>query len=253
MSDNGLQYLDMHRSITMTVHGEAKSGKSWFGDTAPKPLLVLDAEGGSRFTPSKPKVVWNPKEDKPPEANGWETCVAFCRDYDTFDKAYQWLNSGQHHFKSVVIDSLTEIQKKLINKVAGVSQLRTQDWGDILRNLDTKVGEFRDLTTHPTNPLEAVVFITHTTVEDDKQRPLIQGSLKKKLPYATDVTAAFVTAPDQENPTQINRFLICQPIQNYVAGDRTDKLPAYIPNPNLSDILDTIYGPRPETAEEAVA
>lgn len=249
-----LRYLKPRRSLTITVHGESGTGKSWFADTAPKPLLVLDAEGGADLTPSQPKVEWDPRMEAPPQANGWQTCVVTVRDYDDVTRAYQWLNSGQHQFKSVVIDSLTEIQKKFISKLVGVNAPKIQDWGTILRHMEEDVSNFRDLKLHKTNPLEAIVFVCVTSQRDESglMRPHVQGSLATTLPYKTDVVGAYITAPDQEDPTKANRFLVVQPLGKYIAKDRTDKLGSFIQDPNIEDMLTAVYGPR-ENVEAAAA
>ena len=114
------------RSLSILVHGASKVGKSWMGDSTPAPRLILDAEGGSRFTPSK-KVVWDPLTEEPPKASeDWDTCIVYVKDYDTVLKAYDWLNQSNHPFKSVVLDSISEIQQRCVDSIAGVKAMRIQ-------------------------------------------------------------------------------------------------------------------------------
>lgn len=229
----------MERALTLIVHGESGTGKSWFGDTAPAPRVVLDAEGGSRFTPSK-KVIWNPLEAPPVYDGTWETAIVYVRDFSQVSQVYQWLNAGKHPFKSVVLDSLTEIQKRCIDQIAGESQLRMQDWGEVLRKMEKQVREFRDLTMHPTTPIEAVIYINLTKDVEGAKRPAVSGSIGVSLPGFVDVVGYLFTQADQETGTIIRRMLV-QPYNNIVAKDRTNRLGTVVEHPDCSQMLDTVY------------
>ena len=177
-------------TLTFVIHGDPGTGKSWLADTAPGPRLVLDAEGGAKFTPS-PKVEWTNVNDAPPElGEGVETVVVKIRDLKTLQSVFTWLNRGQHPFRSVIIDSLSEVQKRAVDEIAGVEQMRTQDWGALLRKGESLVRAFRDLTMHPANPVACVVFVCLTAERGDQkvqQRPYLQGQLGTSLPGFVDV------------------------------------------------------------------
>src|SRR5216110_338838 len=121
----------MRTTLTALIHGDSGVGKSWLAASSPAPRLILDAEGRAKYAPSLlPKVFWDPKVSGPPAADGtWDTCITPIADFDTLSTAYSWLRSGQHHFKSIVIDSLMEAQKRCIDGVAGTGAMQTQDWG----------------------------------------------------------------------------------------------------------------------------
>ena len=83
---------------------------SWFGVSGPAPRLVLDSEGGSRFTPGR-KITWDPAAYAPPEApvdDSWDTCIVTVHNWSVVERVMAWLQSGQHPFRTVVLDSLTE-------------------------------------------------------------------------------------------------------------------------------------------------
>lgn len=228
------------KALSLVVHGESGVGKSWLGDSAPAPRLILDAEGGSRFTPSQPKVVWDPIQDAPP-TEGIETVITFVRDFATMQRVYQWLNSGQHGFRSVILDSLTEIQKRCLDAIAGVNQPTQQDWGSLLRQMEALVREFRDLTIHPVRPLEVVAFLATTSLDEVKERrPNLQGRLRLTLPAFVDVVGYMYAQPGETG--DLNRILLTAPYPGYVAKDRTDRLDDSIVNPNITEMLDSIYG-----------
>lgn len=209
--------------MTIVLHGESGAGKSWLADTAPAPRLVLDAEGGTKWTPGR-KTVWANPNDAPPVYDGtWDTCTVTVRDYRTLQKVFQWLNSGQHQFRSVVLDSLSEIQKRLIDEVAGVDQLKTQDWGAVLRKGESLVRSFRDFTMHESNPVACVVYVCGTTEgrSEEAQRPALQGALRNSLPYFVDVVGFLRTEVTEEGLT---RRMYVQPTPSFMAKDRTGML-----------------------------
>lgn len=236
----------MINSLSLVVHGESGVGKSWLGDTAPKPALVLDAEGGSRFTQSR-KTFWDGRSEPPQPDGTWDTCIVTTRSFPQVAQVYQWLASGRHGFRSVVLDSLTEIQKRCLDDVAGVEQPTTQDWGALLRRMEMLVRQFRDLTMHPTRPLEAVVLICMTSEKGARFRPHVQGQLGITLPYFVDVVGYLFVQPDETG--QLQRRLLVQPAGQFDAKDRTNRLGQVVEDPNVEQMIAQIYGvPQPAAA-----
>lgn len=101
------------RALSILVHADTKVGKSTFGVTSPAPRLLLDAEAAHRFLPVQ-KRFWNPLTDGPPPVpdGTWDTCVVTVHDYATLRAAVSYLELGQHYFESIVVDSISETQKK---------------------------------------------------------------------------------------------------------------------------------------------
>lgn len=226
------------RSLSLCVHGEPGTGKSWLGSTAPTPRLVLDAEGGSRFAPGQ-KVKWNPLTEAPPAADGWDTCLVRVTEYPIMEKAYQWLASGQHPFRSVVIDSVTELQKRMIDQVAGTNQPSQQEWGDIFRGMEFLIRQIRDLMFHPTQPLECVVLIALTHQRDGKFRPFVKGQLELTLPGFIDIVGYLYV--QQNAAGELERKMLIAPIGEFDAKDRTHVITEQngyvITNPDLGIML----------------
>lgn len=224
--------------LTILLYGDAGVGKSRLGGTAPAPRLVLDVEGRARYLPGK-KVFWDVLKDAPPEAGDWDTCIVAVGNFDILQRAYQWLQSGQHCFKSVVIDSLTEAQKRYIDKLVGMEQLEQQDWGSVLRHLESVVRNYRDLTLVDSNPIECVVFIAGETTDDGKRRPLLQGALRKGLPYLVDSCGFMYITHDTSN--NVVRNLLVQPTQTIVAKDGTGMLGGpVVVDPDLTTMFDAL-------------
>lgn len=232
-------------SLIALIHADPKVGKTWLVATAPKPLLILDAEGGSKFLPQLRKVYWDPSQPPPP-AGDWDVAIVQVTDYSQVVSATKWLGSGKHPFVSVAVDTLTEVQKRALDSIVGVnpdSSPDLQDWGRIFRHMETLVRSLRDIANSPINPLRCLVLTAHSTKIDGKLKPLVKGQLVQTLPGFPDVIGWLHTATD--NGGKIVRRLTIQPILPHVlAGDRThilsQKLGADIERPNLTRMLEII-------------
>lgn len=227
--------------LSVLVHGPSKSGKSHFADTAPSPRLFLDAEGNTRWLKSK-KVQWDPR-NPPPEYDGsWETCVVRVRDFSTMGSTFQWLQAGKHPFKSVALDSISELQQRCVDAIAGTDAMRIQDYGELFRKVSQLVRSYRDLLDHPTNPLTAVI-ITAMTKQDASGvwKPYVQGQLATALPYYIDLISYLHADVVPEGEPFVNK-LLTRHHQFYEAGDRSGMLPSVIENPNLEQMINHICG-----------
>ena len=247
---------DIQRSLTVMVYGESKVGKSTFAVTAPYPRLMLDVEGGHRFLPIVVKY-WDPLREEPPVADGtWDTCVVQVRSYDDVIKAYQWLQSGKHQFKSLIIDSISELQVKCMDSIAGSEQMKMQQWGELLRHMGGLLRDLRDLTMHATNPLEAVVLTAMArTGQDGRYRPYLQGQLAIQAPYFYDILGAITTEevpnPDPLQPPFKVRKMYVERNNQYEAGERVQgRLGSAVQQENLSieRMLDIIFGEKQSVA-----
>lgn len=233
--------MSISYGINAVIYGHSKQGKSYLGDTTPAPRLILDAEMGSRFTPSR-KIEWDPIRYAPPEPDGtWDSAIVPVHDYRTITKAYEWLNSGQHPFRSVVLDSISEIQQRGVDDIAGTKQMTTPDWGTLLRTVSETVRRFRDLTTHPLKPLDAVIFIAMARQQDDTWRPYVQGQLSTVLPYYVDI-CAWLQVVTNEDMSSVRRLFV-GPTPGYLTGERVGgRLGSYIDNPDIEHMLKMIRG-----------
>jgi len=247
---------DIQRSLTVMVYGESKVGKSTFAVTSPYPRLMLDVEGGHRFLPIVVKY-WDPLREEPPVADGtWDTCVVQVRNYDDVIKAYQWLQSGKHQFKSLIIDSISELQVKCMDSIAGSEQMKMQQWGELLRHMGALLRDLRDLTMHATNPLEAVVLTAMArTGQDGRYRPYLQGQLAIQAPYFYDIlggiTIEEMPNPDPMQPPYKVRKMYVERTAQYEAGERVQgRLGAIVQQENLSieRMLDIIFGEKQSVA-----
>lgn len=258
------------RRLTMLVHGEPGSGKSWLINSGPKPLLLLDAEGRAEYLAdlqADPRglvpqrvVYWNPRDNIPAEsADPATVTVVDVQEFGDLERAYQWLASGKHPFRAVGIDSITEVQQRLIDKIAGADQMRLQDWGAALRELEKYVRALRDLRKHPTNPLWAVVVAAGTHDRNEMHRPMLQGQISLKIAHHFDVVGFLKKHTNPTTGAKERVMLIDGFVEDVQAKDNTHVLSVHygdtIVNPNVSDML-RVLNPEPpqeqatETADE---
>lgn len=245
-SDARFQDALERKTLSMVVHGASKVGKTTLTSTCPKPLLLLDAEGGTKFLPLR-KVTWNPVMGPPPECDGeWDAAVVPVSQWETMAQVYQWLSSGQHCFASLTVDSLTEVQRRCKKSLVGTDDMRQQTWGKLLVYMEDLVTALRDLTEHPTNPLSSVAFITETQNKDDKWRPYLQGRMAQSLPYKVDVNGYLFVADiaDAVDPTIVHkqRQLLVGPDPTIEAGERVQgRLGHIVAEPDVCRMLDVVY------------
>lgn len=233
-------------TLSMLVHADAKVGKTTLAATSPSPILALDAEGGWKFLPIR-KAYWDPMREAPPMHDGtWDVCIVMVRDWATVTMVFQWLYSGQHNFRSLVIDSISEIQRRCKSNLVGTESMQMQDWGLLLVQMDAIIRGFRDLTLHPTNPVQVVVFVAETRQDQNgKWKPYMQGQIHIALPYWMDVVGYLYV----ENIVDVNgqhtgavRRLLVTPHQQFEAGERVQgRLGAVVDNPNVTQMLMQVY------------
>jgi len=177
------------RPLKILIHGDYGEGKSWLGATTPPPRLIIDAEGGSEFVFGK-KTVWENPNDPPPDMDGFDTCIVRVAKTRDLQNVFQWLQRGKHPFISVTIDSLSELQKRIVDEVAGVEQLSPQDWGAVFRRGEALVRQFRDLVYNPVRPLTCVCYLTGSIERgraEVRVGPHVQGQLGATLPGFVDI------------------------------------------------------------------
>lgn len=248
-------------ALTFLIHGESKAGKSTFAATAPLPILVLDVEKGWDFVPrSKPiKAIhgrslrmrnWNPIKEAMPAFDGtWDVCRVPVTEWKTVQMAYKHLNERPHEFRSVVLDSVSRVQGRLMRAIAPdpENQMQQQAWGTLLRVMEDTIQNYRDLAAKPESSIRVVVFTAETvkTGMPEQYRPSMQGSVRDKLPYMVDV-AGFLFKSQTKGETGVIEYqrnlLISGHDPRFLAGSRVeDILGASVEEPNITKMLAEVY------------
>ncbi len=234
------------RSMSLIIFGAPKSGKTSLLATAPAPRLLIDVEKSSRFIDGIAPVYWNPK-DPPPEYTSdpedpfityWDTAIVRLTEWKQWKAVWQWLETGKHPFKSLLLDSISELQTVLIEGIAGDQQLTQQQWGTVLRSLTGALRDMRDLTEHPVKSLEVVAASALEKSYTGVLKPLLQGASVDVVPYLMD--GLFYLARDADG----SRKMLTQATEFIAAGNRAEHvLPRVMDNPTIPKILDIVFPP----------
>lgn len=240
--------MTTHEVLSQLVHGPSKAGKSTYSFTGPFPLCALDAEGSTKFiktagfnsTTKIRKIGWNPLAEAPPRHDGsWDVCVVNVPDWATMKNAYDHLRISPHDFRSLSLDSITEVQRKCKRNIKSGGQLMQQDWGALLFEMDNLIRGYRDLLLLP-NTLEVVTFIAETRMKDGKWCPTMEGAIAANLPYWVDICGYFYQEKDASGVKRTNMLVTNHP--QYEAGERVQgRLPDIVAEPNITQILQTVY------------
>lgn len=247
-------------TLSALIHAPAKVGKTTLTTTAPLPILALDAEGGWKYVrqvgyrsgvPLR-RIEWDPLAGPPPRHDDtWDFCHVLIRQWATLTQAYQYLAVPTYHdFQSVVIDSITEAQRKLKEKLKpNMEAMRIQDWGDLLVQMDRLIRGYRDLTLlPPPSTLRCILFIAETEMKDGMWRPAMQGQIGRTLPYWVDVCGYLFTTlgadADGNNTVKQKQLLIGEGVSpSIVAGERLQgALPDIIDNPSITQMMQQVFG-----------
>jgi len=180
-------------TLSVAIHALGKIGKSTLACTGPPPIVVFDAEGSTKFLPMR-VVPWDPKRYAPPQWDGtWEAANVIVNSFEDLVYGLQHLETGQHSFRTVVLDSISEIQRKLKDKIEPSlegAKWKQDHWGELLRRMDGLLRGVRDLTQHPTNPFQMAVFVSESRMnEEGRYAPSMEGGIRAMLPYFFDLIA----------------------------------------------------------------
>lgn len=241
--------------LSALVHSDSKEGKSTLSSTAPPPMLVIDAEGSWKFidqagyrsgVPLR-TIKWNPLTDLPPMPDGtWEVCRVHIDRWETMEMCYRHLRESQHGFTSIVLDSITEIQRRCKANIKGATaKMEYQQWGDLLERMDGVIRGFRDLTLLP-NSVRFVLFNAETVMKDGRWRPNMQGAIRDTLPYWVDVCGFLFTEMKPNGdaaPVKTKKLLIGAGVSPaHIVGERVQgRLPDIIDNPHFTQIINHIF------------
>jgi AAA domain len=250
-----LQLLDSEAVLSALIHAKSKEGKSTLASTAPPPILVLDAEGSWKyireagFKSGMPlrKITWDPMRDPPPRHDEtWEVCIVSVTDYGMMEQIYRSLTQSEHDFVSIIMDSVTEVQRRCKANLKGIGeQMKQQDWGMLLDKMSALVRAYRDLTLIKDNSVRCVLFIAETKLRDGVWVPYMQGQLADSMPYWIDLLGWLYTyfADDGDGqPTVKKKVLHIGSSDMWLCGERVQgALPDAILDPNITTMMNTIF------------
>lgn len=207
--------------VKVLVYGQAGAGKTTLIKTLPNPV-VLSAEAGLLSIS--------------------DTDIPFIEITSLADlhEAYQWLTSEEgQQFKSVALDSISEIGEVVLNHEKKVNKDPRAAYGAMQEQIGDLIRAFRDL------PGRHVLFTAKLEkTQDEMGRVLYAPSMPgnktgQSLPYFFDEVLALRVERDAEGNTQ--RALMCDSDGLWQAKDRSGRLGAW-EAPDLGEIIAKIGG-----------
>jgi phage nucleotide-binding protein len=207
--------------VKLLVYGQAGAGKTSLIPTLPHPV-VLSAEGGllSIVDADVPFIEISTMADL------WE--------------AYEWLTTGGGaEYKSVALDSISEIAEVCLNTEKKTSKDPRQAYGEMQTQMADIIRAFRDL---PGRHVLMTAKCEKSTDESGRilYAPSMPGNKTgQSLPYFFDEVLALRVEKDAEGLAQ--RALMCDSDGIWQAKDRSGKLDTW-EAPDLGAIIAKIGG-----------
>lgn len=226
--------------LNILVYGDAGVGKTQYAGTAndhkaTAPVLILDVEGGVATLRKRPDVM----------VVRIKSVVDLMKVYAEIDKALA--NKLPDAPQTVVVDSLTELQKLDMNDIMKALLQQNPDrdpdvpsqreWGKSSNHMRQIIRRFRDL---PCN----VIFTALAKREQDDNTgsvatvPSLPGKLAAEAPAFLDVVGFMYT---EINENRIQRRMLCQPTRTKLAKDRLGVFGEVLNNPTVPMMWDIMH------------
>jgi hypothetical protein len=207
-------------------------------------VLVLDAEGSWRFIKTR-KIHWDPMTEPIPRWDGtWDACIVTITQWAQVLQVYRHLTQVEHDFVSVVVDSITEIQRRLKANLKGTEAMQIQDWGQLLTQMDAVIRSYRDLILL-SGPIRCVVMIAETREDKGKWKPYMQGQIGISLPYLVDICGYLyvdMAMDDNGQLTKKVRKLWIGSHPQFETGERVQgTLGDVVERPDIDSMMKTIF------------
>jgi AAA domain len=236
--------------LKLLVYGQNGKGKTRFGASADKVLLIDCNEKGTLSIRNFPAQVY--------KVETWTD----------IDLAYWLLHSGQHDFETVVLDTVTSLSQLCMRFILGDESSRDptrdpnmpskREWGKLGELMRTIILNFRNL---PMN----VVFLAQERrgfTDDDAEDapevfPEVSPSVRTTLTSSVDIIGRVfvkevVTSKGGKKVAEPSYRMLIGPSERYVTKDRSESgLPKVITLPNSTDNLAKLIARIKNGAKEA--
>lgn len=237
--------------MKMLIYGSPGVGKTSLLATAnlhplTAPILIVNVEGGT-LSISETSTLGLAE---PPD-------VVDLTSYDQLNDIFWYLAKGDHPYKSVGIDSLSELQtvnlesvvRKQMSKTSGGGSRREsmddvwlEDYGTSNNQLRRMLRQFRDLPMH-------VFFTCHDASSQDKDKnevvhPALTPGLRTAVLGYMDIVGYLYNqaVTDEDGNEATLRRMLSRPYGKWLAKDRSpgQRLGLSVDNPSIPIIMDRI-------------
>lgn len=234
------------------IYGRAGTGKTTFSSTFPKPILLLDVKDEGT--------------DSIRDVKGVD--VIEVESSEDLEDAYWLLHKNAAGYKTVVIDTMTQLQQLVVEEIARKKNrserdpgdwgsLTKGDWGDVSSYMKTWIINFRDL------PMETVFIAQDRAFNIEEEEGELAPEIGPRLSPATSahlcasvscVGNTFIRSrvirmkSKLKKPlekTVIEYCLRLGPNSVYITKLRKPlgtRIPNELVNPAYQDVLDLIHG-----------
>lgn len=229
--------IEAPTTFNMLIYGHSGAGKTRLAGSADavpelRRVLFIDVEGGTLTLKNTP---YNEVE------------VVRVKTWQEMEEIYSVLHSGQHHYNTVIIDSLTEIQKmsmdRIMRKLVEENEDRDADvpgvreWNINIEQVRKYVRKFRDL---PVNTIFTALEHNEKNMRTGAtlRKPSLSGKVKDEVAAFLDIVVYLYT---KEVGDENKRMLLTGQTADTVAKDRSNKLPMVIENPTMATIYQNLF------------
>jgi len=234
---------EREKFANVLIYGEPGVGKTTFAATAPRPILWLEAEGGTNSISDTEDID-----------------IVRMSGLDSYREVLGFLHANPDKYKTVVIDSLSEVQAAVLTDIMRGVRLddptrdefapQFSEWGKLTGVMRQIVRAYRDL---PAN----VIFTALTREDTDavtartKVRPRLSPALAEEVPAFVDACLyLYASTPkkgeagaegidsDEDGVTVVRNALL-KPTGKYVAKIRAPQnidVPDFLADPDYDAV-----------------
>jgi phage nucleotide-binding protein len=235
--------------LNILVYGDSGVGKTTLAGSADavpqlRPVLVIDVEGGTESL-----VRQYPNVD--------HIRVTTWREMLQVANALQQGTSG---YQTIVLDSLTEIQKISMTHImqelvkekpeADPDVPGIREWGKNLEHMRRLVRHFRDLHLN-------VIFTALSKTDKDplalkrETLPSLSGKMAAEVSGLLDIVAyMYMRQVKEDGKDKQLRLLLTKKTERQVAKDRTNSLDTVVQDPTMQAIYDQIHKTKPQSPDD---
>ena len=237
---------DKEPYVNGLVYGESGVGKTVFASTAPRPILWLEAEGGTHSIP---------------DVNGID--VATVQSLDTYRETLRFLDANPGLYQTLVVDSLTESSAGLMTEIMDATvradeardkyEPQFKEWRRLTEVMREIVRAYRDL------PINTVITALQREDVDEmsgrvKVRPRLSPALADEMPGYMDFVGYMYSKGDvidvktpEEERDPIQRVMLLRPTIKHVAKLRApagSNPPDLLVDPTFDEVAKLVLAPR---------